>query len=122
MTGLSQDSDTHARLLEAEAELRALRAENVRFRELLGLDHRGSRPEVSAAKPTFFPADAGIATKRHEASQSSGADAKIALFRSLFIGREDVYAIAWSSRATGKSGWNPAIRGGIANAKAPDRE
>jgi hypothetical protein len=103
MTGLSRDGETHARLLEAEAELRALRAENTRFRELSGLDHRGSRPEGSgaAARPALFPADDGVAAKRHEVSQSSGADEKTALFRSLFVGRDDVHALAWSNRATG---------------------
>ncbi|WP_146069130.1 DEAD/DEAH box helicase [Cryobacterium sp. M23] len=45
---------------------------------------------------------------RHD---SSAAD-KIALFRSLFVGREDVYATRWTSSKTGKSGWSPAVRGG----------
>jgi superfamily II DNA or RNA helicase/very-short-patch-repair endonuclease len=46
----------------------------------------------------------------HEASvhrQSSSAD-KIALFRSLFRGREDVYPRRFESRKTGKSGYAPA--------------
>ena len=34
--------------------------------------------------------------------------AKIALFRSLFRGREDVYARRFESRRTGKSGYAPA--------------
>lgn len=33
---------------------------------------------------------------------------KIALFRSLFQGREDVYARRWQSLKTGKSGYSPA--------------
>ena len=33
---------------------------------------------------------------------------KIALFRSLFRGREDVYARRWESGRTGKSGYSPA--------------
>lgn len=122
MTVLSKDNEARVRLLEAEAELRALRAENARLRELLGVDERGSRPELSAAKPSLFRADGGVAAKRHEVSQSSSADEKIGLFRSLFIGRDDVHAIAWSSRGTGKSGWSPAVRGGIANATALNRE
>src|SRR5919106_6742510 len=36
------------------------------------------------------------------------ADAKIALFRSLFRGREDVYPRRFESRKTGKSGYAPA--------------
>jgi hypothetical protein len=122
VTGPSQDNEAHLRLLEAEAELRKLRAENTRLRELLGLDERGSRPEAAAARPTLFPADDGVAAKRYAVSHSPSADAKIALFRTLFIGRDDVHAVAWNSQATGKSGWSPAVRGGIVNAKAPNRE
>src|SRR5467141_3723063 len=40
--------------------------------------------------------------------QLSGADAKIALFRSLFRGREDVYPRRFESRKTGKAGYAPA--------------
>ncbi len=105
-----------------EAEFEELRAENARFRALLGLDGRGSRPDASAAKPTVFRAKDAGAAMAHEVTQSSAAGEKIALFRSLFVGRDDVHALAWSSQRTGKSGWSPAVRGGIANAKAPDRE
>ena len=38
--------------------------------------------------------------------QSSVKD-KIALFRSLFSGREDVFARRWYSKTTGKSGYQP---------------
>lgn len=38
----------------------------------------------------------------------SSSQAKIALFRSLFRGREDVYARRFESRKTGKSGYAPA--------------
>ncbi len=37
----------------------------------------------------------------------SPPEAKIALFRSLFRGREDVYARRFESRRTGKSGYQP---------------
>jgi hypothetical protein len=46
---------------------------------------------------------------------------KIALFRWLFRGRDDVYATRWEIR-TGKSGWSPAVRGGAPNSRKPDRE
>src|SRR5918996_6655687 len=36
------------------------------------------------------------------------AEEKIALFRSLFCGREDVYPRRFESRKTGKSGYAPA--------------
>ena len=41
-------------------------------------------------------------------NQSSSSQTKIALFRSLFRGREDVYARRFESRKTGKSGYAPA--------------
>lgn len=41
-------------------------------------------------------------------NQSSPAHAKVALFRSLFRGREDVYPRRFESRKTGKSGYTPA--------------
>jgi hypothetical protein len=40
--------------------------------------------------------------------QHSPSEAKIALFRSLFRGREDVYPRRFESRRTGKSGYAPA--------------
>ena len=41
-------------------------------------------------------------------NQTSPSQAKIALFRSLFRGREDVYPRRFESRKTGKSGYAPA--------------
>ncbi|MCK4789907.1 MAG: DEAD/DEAH box helicase [Desulfobacteraceae bacterium] len=38
------------------------------------------------------------------------ANQKIALFRSLFRGRDDVYARFWMSRKTGKSGYSPVCK------------
>jgi hypothetical protein len=40
--------------------------------------------------------------------QHSPAAAKVAFFRSLFRGREDVYPRRYESRKTGKSGYAPA--------------
>ena len=40
--------------------------------------------------------------------RTSSSQAKIALFRSLFCGREDVYPRRFESRKTGKSGYAPA--------------
>ena len=52
----------------------------------------------------------------------SSAEAKIALFRSLFAGRDDAYAARWENERTRKSGWSPVVVGGPANARRPDRE
>lgn len=58
-------------------------------------------PGLDPAAP-FGHATAG------ELNQHSPAAAKIALFRSLFRGREDVYPRRFESRKTGKSGYAPA--------------
>ncbi|MFZ3475651.1 TOTE conflict system archaeo-eukaryotic primase domain-containing protein [Streptomyces sp. 4.24] len=42
------------------------------------------------------------------ADASSSTEAKIALFRVLFAGREDVYATRWVSAKSGRTGWSPA--------------
>jgi hypothetical protein len=49
------------------------------------------------------PADSGAAP----VNQQSPPAAKIALFRSLFRGRDDVYPRRFESRRTGKSGYQP---------------
>jgi hypothetical protein len=41
-------------------------------------------------------------------TNTSPAESKIALFRSLFQGREDVYPIRFESQKTGRSGYSPA--------------
>ena len=46
-------------------------------------------------------------------SASSSSAEKVALFRARFMGRDDVYALPWESRRTGKKGWSPAVRGGF---------
>src|SRR5216117_1973337 len=43
-------------------------------------------------------------------TSQSGEEAKIRLFRSLFRGREDVYARRFENRRTGKSGYYPDCR------------
>ena len=40
----------------------------------------------------------------------SSSENKIALFRSLFCGRDDVYARRWENQRTGKSGYSPACK------------
>ena len=50
--------------------------------------------------------------------QTSSSQSKIALFRSLFRGRDDVYPRRFESRKTGKSGYAPAcenewVRAGV---------
>jgi superfamily II DNA or RNA helicase len=71
------------------------------------------------ARTTLFE-DVLAALPRVDAQ--SPAEAKIALFRALFSGREDIHAVRWENSRTGKSGWSPAVVGGPSNARRPDRE
>jgi len=103
------------------AENAALRAENARLRGLLGLDSRigGSR---EAWSPSLFVDGLETEATLPRVDRSSPRAAKLKLFRSLFAGRDDVYALRWENERTGKAGWSPAVRGGWANARRPDRE
>ncbi|WP_281157616.1 hypothetical protein [Streptomyces sp. HYC2] len=62
-------------------------------------------PPVSEPVPALPPAGAGGLPY---ADASSSAEAKIALFKTLFAGREDVYAKRWVSAKSGRTGWSPA--------------
>lgn len=76
-------------------EVAALLAENTRLIALL--DSRG----IDWRKP---------AERAPETVERMGlsSEAKVALFRRLFRGRSDVYAVRWESKTTGKSGYAPA--------------
>ncbi|HUP73323.1 MAG TPA: DEAD/DEAH box helicase family protein [Acidimicrobiales bacterium] len=110
---------------ELLAEIEALRAENARLRGLLGLDNRAASDHVAAWSPTLFVKNNGAdstAPTLADVDHSSTRARNVALFRSLFAGRDDVYALRWENDRTGKTGWSPAVRGGWANARRPDRE
>lgn len=102
----------------AVQEIKTLRAENARLRSLIGLDRPTLQDTAVAWEPSLFTVTPPLPQIDMHASE----DEKIALYRSLFIGRDDVYAVRWENRKTGRSGWSPAIRGGWTNAKHPKRE
>lgn len=120
MTNPSNHREADDRLSEMEAELVALRTENLRLRGLLELD--GSRSRPTAEQPTRVPPEVVASPKPTAVDQRSGAKEKLALYRSLFIGRDDVHALAWSNQRSGRSGWSPAVRGGWASSKSANRE
>jgi superfamily II DNA or RNA helicase len=83
-------------MAEADA-LARLQAENARLIALLeahGIQWR-------------LPAETASAAAQEEVSKLS-AQEKVNLFRRLFRGRQDVYAVRWESKTTGKSGYTPA--------------
>src|SRR5438876_5923144 len=99
-------NEASARLSAMEAELAALRTENARLRELLGLDGEQAG-QATAWRPTLF-AGRSVHDQHADVDRGSAPDAKIELFRQLFAGRADVYALRWDSARTGKAGWSPA--------------
>ena len=85
------------RIAALEAECQKLRAENEQLRRIVdGADTKD--PATAAHHASNEP------SVRHE----SPTAAKVALFRSLFSGRTDVYPTLWQSPKTGRSGYSPA--------------
>jgi hypothetical protein len=85
------------------AEVRRLREENSRLRSLL-IAHDIRIPE--SANFTGEPPQASNSAPEVRNPIVATAEQRIALFRSLFRGREDVYAIRWEN-ADGRSGYMP---------------
>jgi hypothetical protein len=92
-------------LVEALRECARLREENARLRRSLGLPADPIQVPLEAA-PSLFPTVEPLPVVE---ARSATAD-KIALFRTLFRGREDVYPVLWVSERTGKKGYAPARR------------
>lgn len=107
------DGDLAARLTEALAEASRLGEENARLRGLLGLETRRDDGHRHGWAPTLFSPPTGSAPLDGTAS----ADEKLALLRSLFGARCDVFAIRWENESRSKSGWSPAVRGGWSNTR-----
>lgn len=105
-------SATRLRIQQLETELASARQE---LREL----------ERGAEHPICQPAESAAPSRRaaaHSVTQRSSPAEKLALFRSRFAGRDDVYALPWVSRRTGKKGWSPVVRGGFYTDAATDHD
>jgi TOTE conflict system, Archaeo-Eukaryotic Primase domain len=101
-TGALSTADEIARL---RAELASVKAENSRLHRVLGITDRSVVPDDPSQDALFVgnqgPVDA-----------HSSAQRKIALYRTLFAGRDDAHAVRWENTRTGKAGWVPAVQGG----------
>jgi superfamily II DNA or RNA helicase len=84
-----------------EQENTRLREENARLRRLLST-HSIAIPQWTPTSPSSAKATESMKVDREERARK-----RIALFRSLFRGREDLYARRWE-RAEGHSGYSPA--------------
>jgi superfamily II DNA or RNA helicase len=104
-------------LARAKEEIARLQAENTRLKALLNsfaLKPASSLPPRTTARAEATPAPKPPEKPSASTPASSGAEEnilsqseKIALFRSLFRGREDVFARRWESKK-GRSGYSPA--------------
>ena len=82
-----------------KAEVDRLKAENRRLTELLEehrIEWRQRKPDESAVSLT------------RPDPKPLTAEQRVAIFSTLFRGREDVYPVRWESKTTGKSGYAPA--------------
>ena len=92
-----------AKLQNALSECRRLRDENAQLRRRMQLQETIGRPN-----PDQLPRPVSNRTSLSApVTNGSSPEAKIALFRSLFRGREDVYAVRWEGKG-GKTGYAPA--------------
>lgn len=65
-------------------------------------------PATTAGSGALFAEGVAVNPIFASVDRSSSSEAKIALFRSLFRGRDDVYPRRFESRKTGKTGYAPA--------------
>src|SRR5258706_11381607 len=91
---------TDSRLAEALAECQRLREENRQLKRRFGLSPIEAEIPLLKGVATSGSAQATVTSK-------STSDDKVKLFRNLFRGREDVYAVRWEGR-NGKAGYSPA--------------
>lgn len=80
---------------ELERENKRLSEENLQLRRQLGF---AEAPQENIEIPIIHPTSV---------NKYSSSKEKIELFRSLFCGREDVFAKRWQSTTSGKSGYQP---------------
>jgi len=92
------DNPEHNEIVAIETRLTALDAERRKLVSHLARLKRLNGAQTNAMPPATSPA-----------TQFSVA-AKLSLFRRLFRGRDDVYAVRWDDAKTGKSGYSPACR------------
>jgi len=99
---MSDQHELEERVNAVQAECERLRKENVRLRAMLGVHDPLPEDPISSA-----PASAPPPLPFSSVPEASTPEQKIALFRGLFRGREDVYALRWEAKG-GKAGYSPA--------------
>ena len=118
----NDQADLRQRLEKALSEITRLRAENARLKSVLesfSLRTAASLPSTSPKNdlptrethlevpPVVYESPRDTTELKASSSRSLSSQEKIQIFRSLFRGREDVYAGRWESKS-GNSGYSPA--------------
>ena len=101
---MENTEDLKKQLNRASNECARLKAENDRLRRMLG---RIPKAEPSTPNNTVAEPNLPFNSTASKITNDSPPKDKIALFRSLFRGREDVYPVRWE-RKDGRSGYSPA--------------
>jgi len=125
LEAMAPDYEQELETLRQECE--QLRAENARLKQALarnGNDVGGSQT-IAVSLNQRRERREGVPT----VTAASSAKAKIALFRSFFRGREDIYAVRWQ-RSDGRSGYSPKVQrdwkaylaSSVADRKVVDRQ
>ena len=96
--------ETNRLLAEKEAELARLDARRAELLAQIAKLQQEKAPFLQLQETLVSPARLPSVTNQ------SSPEAKIALFRSLFRGREDVYPRRFESQKTGKQGYAPVCR------------
>ena len=112
------EADLRRQLDAARRECVRLGEEVARLRRLLGLPDESPPSIVAEPLLTLLPPVEPLPA----IDANSPTDQKIALFRALFRGRDDVYPILWINERTGKMGYSPACKGGWAGSRGRARD
>jgi hypothetical protein len=99
---VGSDEILKAELEQAVAECERLREENARLRLRVR-----EAPDTLPATTKQFSAHNNDKKASANVANDSPPELKVSLFRSLFRGRDDVYAVRWEGRS-GKIGYSPA--------------
>ena len=100
---MNSDEILKAGLAKALAECERLREENARLRLRVGEDLKGDHQDVE--RPSL-----NGDVKAHLSAAvtvDSPPEIKVSLFKDLFRGRDDIYAVRWEGK-NGKTGYSPA--------------
>ena len=89
----------------ADLKMRLAELDRERATVLAALEELNKQPSVEA-QFTLNPHKPGVVSSPIALSNAE----KIALFRSLFRGRDDVFPLRWENAKTGKAGYAPACR------------